>query len=273
MGPYDVYGNIEEERSASSRLPFGLGGDGVAAWLPEVALFAAGSLAYRYGIKTGVPGASGLKYTPQQAAAAKAVARAVKSGGSYHEVNTRIRTAMFKSRVSMSTTRIAGPSLTLQERMKGHTKKKGKGNPKKDWWGPKKSVSTTRRVPAVQFGGRNSTKFPVTSAYAKSTMRSMWAGTARGAKIAQTGKAMLGWATGLGMMQLGAMAIDIGTSIGEGAIDWRPRRDGAGPVQFGDTYSEIMGAYTQRQRAIMAIHDSQLTTRAAIGNEASFLHG
>ena len=32
------------------------------------------------------------------------------------------------------------------------------------------------------------------------------------------------------------------------------------------------GAWTQRQRAINAIHDSQLTTRAIIGQEASYLH-
>lgn len=32
-------------------------------------------------------------------------------------------------------------------------------------------------------------------------------------------------------------------------------------------------AYTQRQRAIQAIHQSQLTTRSALGNEAQYMHG
>ena len=32
-------------------------------------------------------------------------------------------------------------------------------------------------------------------------------------------------------------------------------------------------AYTQRQRAIQAIHQSQMTTRSALGNEAQFMHG
>lgn len=31
-------------------------------------------------------------------------------------------------------------------------------------------------------------------------------------------------------------------------------------------------AYTQRQRAIQAIHQSQMTTRAALGNEAQYMH-
>jgi len=32
-------------------------------------------------------------------------------------------------------------------------------------------------------------------------------------------------------------------------------------------------AYTQRQRAIQAIHQSQITTRSALGNEAQYMHG
>jgi hypothetical protein len=32
-------------------------------------------------------------------------------------------------------------------------------------------------------------------------------------------------------------------------------------------------AYTQRQRAIQAIHQSGVTTRSALGNEASYMHG
>lgn len=32
-------------------------------------------------------------------------------------------------------------------------------------------------------------------------------------------------------------------------------------------------AYTQRQRAIQAIHQSQMTTRSALGNEAMYMHG
>jgi len=32
-------------------------------------------------------------------------------------------------------------------------------------------------------------------------------------------------------------------------------------------------AYTQRQRAIQAIHQSQMTTRSALGNEAEYMHG
>ena len=42
----------------------------------------------------------------------------------------------------------------------------------------------------------------------------------------------------------------------------------SGPGFFHDTRA----AQTQRQRAIQAIHNSQMTTRAALGNEAAFLH-
>lgn len=56
------------------------------------------------------------------------------------------------------------------------------------------------------------------------------------------------------------------------ALDYRPR-DYRGPShEFGTTFFDPRGAYTQRQRALSAIHDSQLTTRAALGNEASFMH-
>jgi len=40
----------------------------------------------------------------------------------------------------------------------------------------------------------------------------------------------------------------------------------------GDEYFDSRAAMTQRQRAIQVIHNSQMSTRAAFGNEASYMH-
>lgn len=42
--------------------------------------------------------------------------------------------------------------------------------------------------------------------------------------------------------------------------------------QVGPEMMDSSIAYTQRQRALMAIHDSQLTTRGVIGQEAGYFH-
>lgn len=39
-----------------------------------------------------------------------------------------------------------------------------------------------------------------------------------------------------------------------------------------DSYFDSRAAFTQRQRAIQVIHNSQMSTRAAMGNESSFMH-
>jgi hypothetical protein len=39
-----------------------------------------------------------------------------------------------------------------------------------------------------------------------------------------------------------------------------------------DQYFDSRAAFTQRQRAIQVIHNSQLSTRAAMGQESSYMH-
>jgi len=39
-----------------------------------------------------------------------------------------------------------------------------------------------------------------------------------------------------------------------------------------DSYFDSRAAFTQRQRAIQVIHNSQMSTRAAMGSESSFMH-
>lgn len=41
---------------------------------------------------------------------------------------------------------------------------------------------------------------------------------------------------------------------------------------LGTGFAETRSSFTQRQRAMQAIHNSQMNTRAAMGNEATFMH-
>lgn len=79
-------------------------------------------------------------------------------------------------------------------------------------------------------------------------------------------------ARSIGMVELMKVGVDLGAAAVDSVMNYRsaPKEISltTGPGFFNDTRA----AQTQRQRAIQAIHNSQLTTRAALGNEASFLH-
>lgn len=73
--------------------------------------------------------------------------------------------------------------------------------------------------------------------------------------------------------------VSFGLTLAKGAVEWASSINtisaepfqgrsapGAAPIYFGGA------AYTQRQRALSAIHNSQLTTRAIFGNEAAYVH-
>lgn len=85
-------------------------------------------------------------------------------------------------------------------------------------------------------------------------------------------------ATGLSRFMLAYTAIDLGIgvmkSIAEAAGSYqRPNR--ANPtrtLETGGISVDTRHAQTQRMRSIQAIHNSQLSTRAAMGNEAAFMH-
>ena len=74
------------------------------------------------------------------------------------------------------------------------------------------------------------------------------------------------------MIEIMKMGVDLGEAAVGGIMNYRTQsrrvKLETGPGFFNDTRA----AHTQRQRAIQAIHNSQMTTRAALGNEASFLH-
>ena len=48
--------------------------------------------------------------------------------------------------------------------------------------------------------------------------------------------------------------------------------EGGLSADLGDGFADTRASFTQRQRAMQAIHNSQMNTRAAMGNEASFMH-
>lgn len=52
-----------------------------------------------------------------------------------------------------------------------------------------------------------------------------------------------------------------------------PARPGKRSSGLGGTFMDTDMAYTQRRRALQAIHSSQYSGRAAFGNEASLMHG
>jgi hypothetical protein len=52
----------------------------------------------------------------------------------------------------------------------------------------------------------------------------------------------------------------------------RRHREGHSELDLGEGFADTRGSYTQRQTAMAAIHNSQMNTRAAMGNEATFMH-
>lgn len=92
------------------------------------------------------------------------------------------------------------------------------------------------------------------------------AAKARGALTLQSGARAIGMAT----------ILDLGIQATGGAVNMimsyrKSPKDIILKTSSGE-FNDTNAAATQRQRAIQAIHNSQLTSRAALGNEASFLH-
>lgn len=74
------------------------------------------------------------------------------------------------------------------------------------------------------------------------------------------------------------MAVDIGMSLGgmlgDAITNYTPAQyqNKRRQIETGGAFVDTRYAQTQRMRAIQAIHNTQLSTRAALGNEASFMH-
>lgn len=71
-------------------------------------------------------------------------------------------------------------------------------------------------------------------------------------------------------LDMAVMLFDIGASLVRPGITRIQQRDRAGLIN--EMYQDSAAAYTQRARAIQAIHQSQMSLRPVLGNEAQYLH-
>lgn len=73
-----------------------------------------------------------------------------------------------------------------------------------------------------------------------------------------------------------AFNLELGLSLGRGLGDMIASYEESAvsrpELETGGIFADTRASFTQRQRAIQVIHNSQLTTRAALGNEATFMH-
>lgn len=76
---------------------------------------------------------------------------------------------------------------------------------------------------------------------------------------------VMGW-------QIGSELVRGSRAFAESSDDIAQRRRMDGLYSGNDEYFDSRAAFTQRQRALQVIHNSQLSTRAALGSEAGFLH-
>jgi hypothetical protein len=75
----------------------------------------------------------------------------------------------------------------------------------------------------------------------------------------------------IGGFELGRSLSQASRSMVEGR-DQAERFRRANVYDGEDQYFDSRAAFTQRQRAIQVIHNSQLSTRAAMGQESSYMH-
>lgn len=133
----------------------------------------------------------------------------------------------------------------------------------------KKNVRDIHTVPKSQGGlvGADGTRYTYRMSPAEARAK-----IAKANPLLRQARALKGFARGVGMAELIKVGADLGGMAIDSVMAYRsaPKniKLSTGPGFFNDTRA----AQTQRQRAIQAIHNSQLTTRAALGNEAAFLH-
>ena len=96
--------------------------------------------------------------------------------------------------------------------------------------------------------------------------------TGAGTRIAIGGVASMAMTTLeiVGGLYFGAQMVQ---GLASAISEWEPAPARGPELEFGnDNFYMPRAATTQRMRALQSIHNSQLTTRAALGNEATFLH-
>jgi len=271
-GPYDIYG---EDRSTTSRLPMGLGNAGIGGMWPDLLLLGGGSLLSRIGVRhaqgkklfskaAGWGSGFGLKNTPADIAMGSAMDAGRARGGTGPTMRKNAGYAAHRAQ----TTHFSTPGQPVYVEKKAKSRKKGASKAPKQRY---RKVATPD-INWVQHG-KGASAFPRGSAAAVEAAGTLRARSGFGASMQGFGKMARGAGLVLGGMQAFAMFTDMARGVGQAAVDYSPRRPHySGTQGFGEFFIDPRGAYTQRQRAMAAIHDSQLTSRAAIGGEAAFMH-
>lgn len=92
---------------------------------------------------------------------------------------------------------------------------------------------------------------------------------ARGKSLIRSGRLLMGATLFTTMYELGKSAVGAGQNFRKTKEELAQARN---KVYDEDTFSDSRAAFTQRQRAIQVIHNSQMGVRSAMGSEASYLH-
>jgi hypothetical protein len=140
------------------------------------------------------------------------------------------------------------------------------------------NVQRVSLIPGVSLTGKGGEKALLNAYNATAgSHRGLWDTIARPRDIAKMG-------FGLGLKSLSSAWLindlfGMGFSAASGAIQGMStysydRRNQETPAEhdLGDGFAQTRASFTQRQTAMAAIHNSQMNTRAAMGNEATFMH-
>jgi hypothetical protein len=140
------------------------------------------------------------------------------------------------------------------------------------------NVQRVSLIPGVSVTGKGGEKALLNAYNATAgSHRGLWDTIARPRDIAKMG-------FGLGLKSLSSAWLindlfGMGFSAASGAIQGMStysydRRNQETPAEhdLGDGFAQTRASFTQRQTAMAAIHNSQMNTRAAMGNEATFMH-
>lgn len=133
----------------------------------------------------------------------------------------------------------------------------------------KNNIRDLHTVPKSQGGvvGRDGTRYTMRMSSAQAR-----AHVARADPLLRQARALKGFARGVGMAEVIKIGADLGGMAVDSVMGYRSAPKNIKLSTGSGFFNDTRAAQTQRQRAIQAIHNSQLTTRAALGNEAAFLH-
>ena len=260
-GPYDLY---DTDGSYTSRLPMGLGSEGLMGMWPDLALMGGGFMARRAAI--GMVSPRGFEFSGSKATLAmeSKFSRVLASQG--EGAVQRMMKSVMRGRY---TRRPVYSGSGFARMFTGQTRGPAGPNSFVMNSGAEWARSGARRT----YYGVKATGDLIAKEEMTAAMRLAEGRSGIAAKLFSTSRWATGWGKALIGMQIGAFALDATRSMGDAIVDWRPRASKPYPYEFGNVFYDPRGAYTQRQRVIMAIHDSQLSTRASLANEASFMHG